>query len=112
MRYYPKSAQGIEMNTSTAEVIGLLEQWEEWDGDQFENDLIYEFEDKYGVTPERLITFEDSKGGEISGLSGFESGTTYLLFDKKESGEEWDAFLDLLGDNQIDIVEGKWSQLG
>ena len=111
MRYYPKSAQGIEMNMSTAEALGLLDQWEEWDGDQYENDLIYDFEEKYSVTPERLITFDDSRGGEISGLKGFENGATYLLFDKGESGEEWEAFLDVLADNQIDVVEGSWSQL-
>jgi len=99
------------MNTSVAEALGLLEQWEEWDGDQYENDLVYDFEDKYGLAPERLITFDDSRGGEISGLTGFESGTTYLLFDKNESGEEWDALLDILNDNQIEVVEGRWSQL-
>jgi hypothetical protein len=111
MRYYPKKAVGVEMNDEVAEDLGLLEQWEEWDGDQYESALMEDFESKYGVTPERLITFKDERGGEVSGVTGFEDGVTYLLFDKNESGDEWEALLDILSDKQIDLVKGSWSQL-
>lgn len=111
MKYYPKRAQGFEMNGDVAEALGLLQQWEEWDGDQFESELMADFEEKYGVTPERLIKFDDRKGGEVSGVTGFENGLHYLLFDKGETGDEWEALLDVLADNQLDIIEGSWSQL-
>jgi hypothetical protein len=111
MRYRPKSAKGIEINEEVASALGLLEQWEEWDGDQYESAFMEEFESLYDVTPERLVTFNDERGGEISGVEGFVDGVTYLLFDKNESGEEWDALLALFEEKDIALEEGSWSQL-
>jgi hypothetical protein len=112
MRYYPKSAVGFEINNTVAENLGLLEQWEEWDGEQFDSEFGYEFEEKHGVTPSRVITFEDSRGGEISGLTGFTNGSTYVLFDEDESGEAWDKLVETLEENDIELEDGSWSQLG
>jgi hypothetical protein len=112
MRYYPKSAVGFEINMTVAETLGLLEQWEEWDGEQFDSEFGYEFEEKYGVTPSRVITFEDSRGGEISGLTGFTNGSTYVLFDEDESGEAWDKLVEIIEQSDITLEDGSWSQLG
>jgi hypothetical protein len=112
MRYYPKSAVGFEINNTVAETLGLLEQWEEWDGEQYDSEFGYEFEEKHGVTPSRVVTFEDSRGGEISGLTGFTTGSTYVLFDEDESGEAWDKLVETLEENDIELEEGSWSQLG
>jgi hypothetical protein len=111
MRYYPKSAVGFEINMTVAEELGLLEQWEEWDGEQYDSEFGYEFEEKYGVTPARVITFEDSRGGEISGLTGFTSGATYVLFDEDESGDDWDKLVEILEEKGITLEDGSWSQL-
>lgn len=112
MRYYPKRAVGFEINMSVAETLGLLEQWEEWDGEQFDSEFGYEFEEKHGVTPVRVITFTDSRGGEISGLTGFANGSTYVLFDENERGVAWEKLIELLEENDIDLEDGSWSQLG
>lgn len=112
MRYYPKSAVGFEIDSSVAEKLGLLEQWEEWDGEQYDSEFGYEFEEKYGVTPWRVVKFYEQKGGEISGLSGFADGSTYVLFDDEESGEAWDALVNFLGNNNIELEDGTWSELG
>ena len=112
MRYYPKRAVGFEINNDVAENLGLLEQWEEWDGEQFDSEFGYEFEEKHGVTPSRVITFEDSRGGEISGLTGFTNGATYVLFDEDESGDAWDKLLALLEEKGVDLDTGSWSQMG
>lgn len=112
MRYYPKRAVGFEINMSVAETLGLLEQWEEWDGEQFDSEFGYEFEEKHGVTPTRVITFTNSRGGEISGLEGFANGSTYVLFDENERGESWEKLLELLEENDVELEDGSWSQLG
>ena len=112
MRYYPKKATGFEIDSDVAEKLGLLEQWEEWDGEQYDSEFGYEFEDKYGVTPSRVITFEDTRGGEVSGLTGFSDGSTYVLFDVDEEGEAWDKLLETLDENSIELQSGSWSQLG
>jgi hypothetical protein len=112
MRYYPKSAVGFEINNTVAETLGLLEQWEEWDGEQYDSEFGYEFEEKYGITPQRVVKFYERKGGEISGLSGFTDGSTYVLFDEDESGEAWEKLVETLEENDIELEEGSWSQLG
>ena len=112
MRYYPKKATGFEIDSDVAEKLGLLEQWEEWDGEQYDSEFGYEFEEKYGVSPSRVITFEDTRGGEVSGLTGFNDGSTYVLFDVDEEGEVWDKLLEVLDENGIELQSGSWSQLG
>lgn len=112
MRYYPKSAVGFEMNLVVAEKLELLDQWEEWDGEWYDSNFGYEFEEKYGVTSTAVIEFQERKGGEISGLTGFTNDTTYVLFDEDESGEAWDKLLALLDEKGIELEEGSWAQLG
>ena len=112
MRYYPKRAVGFEINMTVAETLGLLEQWAEWDGEQFDSEFGYEFEEKHGVKPVRVITFTDSRGGEISGLTGFANGSTYVLFDENERGMAWEKLIELLEENDIELEDGSWSQLG
>ena len=111
MRYCPKSAKGFKINDFVAEDLGI-EDWESlWGGEQFDCELAYEIEEKFGVYPYRILKFEESRGGEITGLSGFDNGETYVLFDEDESGEEWDKFEALLEEKGITIDSGSWSQL-
>ena len=112
MRYYPKSAVGFEINMVVAEKLDLLEQWEEWDGEWYDSNFGYEFEEKYGVTPIAVIEFQERKGGEISGLTGFANGSTYVLFDEDEGEEAWDKLVKTLEEKGIELDEGSWSQLG
>jgi hypothetical protein len=112
MRYYPKSAVGFEINLVVAEKLDLLDQWEEWDGEWFDSNFGYEFEDKYGVMPLRVTEFHEKKGGEISGLTGFANGSTYVLFDDEESGEARDKLVEILEEKGIELEEGSWSELG
>ena len=111
MRYYPKSAVGFEMNLAVADKLDMIDQWEEWDGEWYDSNFGYEFEEKYGVIPIAVIEFRERKGGEISGLTGFANDTTYVLFDEDESGEAWDKLEALLEEKGITIDSGSWSQL-
>jgi hypothetical protein len=110
MQCIEKSAQGIELNEATASSLGILTEWEDWDGDEYECDLIAAFEDKYGVLPERVLRFQVKKGGPISELSGFRNRTTYLMFSDDEAGDSWEELLDTLADIRIDLVQGEWSE--
>lgn len=112
MRYYPKSAVGFEINNTVAETLGLLEQWEEWDGEWYDSNFGYEFEEKYGVAPTAVIEFRERKGSEISGLTGFANDSTYVLFDEDEEGEAWEKLVEVLEENDIALEDGSWSQLG
>lgn len=111
MRYCPKNAKGFKINDFVAEDLGIEECWGEWDGEQFDSDLAYEIEEKLGVYPYRIIKFEESRGGEITGLEGFDNGSTYVLFEEDESGEAWDKLEEMLEEKDITIESGAWSQL-
>jgi len=53
------------------------------------------------------------RGGEVSGVTGFDTDTEYLFFDQREQDDDsWQAFLDTLEEHNIPLVEGSWSQLG
>ena len=110
MQYTEKSAQGIELNEQTASALDILTEWEDWDGDEYECELIAAFEDKYDVLPERVLRFQVKKGGPISELSGFRNRTTYLMFGDDETGDAWESLLDTLADLRIDLVQGEWSE--
>ena len=112
MRYYPKRAVGFEINLAVAEKLELVDPWEEWDGEWYDSNFGYDFEEKYGVAPIGVIEFKERKGGEISGLTGFANDTTYVLFDEDESGEAWDKLVAALEEKGIELEEGSWAQLG
>ena len=139
MRYYPKNAVGVELSSvrglmedhvvpvlledfrSEGEdeefiesyVHPLIEALDEWSGEIYDDvvfDAIYE---EFGVEPMRMGNLPDERGGEISGVTGFDTDTEYVFFDKREQDDDsWQAFLDTLEEHNIPLVEGSWSQLG
>ena len=112
MRYYPKRATGFVINESVAETLGLLEAWEEFDGEECDSNFASEFEAVMGVYPRYVRSFREERGGEVSGLSGFAEGVHYVLFDDDEEGEAWDKLVEKLEENGITLDSGSWSQLG
>ena len=139
MRYYPKKAVGVELRfvrglmedhvvpmlledfRSEGEdeefiesyVHPLMEALDEWSGDSYDDvvfDAIYE---EFGIEPMRMGNLPDERGGEVSGVTGFDTDTEYLFFDQREQDDDsWQAFLDTLEEHNIPLVEGSWSQLG
>jgi len=115
MRYYPKNAVGIEFNEENCEILSdvIKELYDTWEGDSWDEELFNEFDDEFGVVPMRVGPLNESRGGEISGLTGFEDGQSYVFFDPKEQDEEnWESFINFLSNNNVTIYEGSWSQLG
>lgn len=115
MRYYPKNAVGFEFNEEVAEVLGpaVSELYESWENDAFDDELFDAIEEEHGVYPMRLGVLVESRGGEISGITGFDSDTTYLFFDiGQQDDDKWAKFVQFLEDNDIYTTEGSWSQLG
>lgn len=115
MRYYPKNAVGFEINEEVADILGpgICELFETWDGYVYDEELFDAIEEEHGVTPMRVGILNESRGGEVQGVSGFDNDTKYLFFDVEEQDEEnWSAFLRFLENNDIYTTEGSWSQLG
>jgi hypothetical protein len=115
MRYYPKNAVGFEINEEVAEVLGpaVSELYESWENDAFDDELFEAIEEEHGVTPMRVGALNESRGGEVQGVNGFDNDTMYLFFDVEEQDEDkWAKFVQFLEDNDIYTTEGSWSQLG
>lgn len=114
MRYYPKNAVGFEINEEVADILGptILELFESWDGYAYDEELFDEIASEHGVVPMRVGLLNESRGGEVQGVSGFDNDTKYLFFDIEEQDEEnWPSFLQFLENNDITLTEGSWSQL-
>ena len=115
MRYYPKNAVGIEFNEENCEALSeaIKELHETWDNDYWDEELFNEIDDEFGVIPMRVGPLTEERGGEITGLTGFDDGQPYLFFDLKEQDKHnWERFVAFLNQNNITIYEGSWSQLG
>ena len=50
----------------------------------------------------------------VQGLQGFDWDVEYLLFDWviEQCPEEWDKFISIMEEMDIDVIEGSWSELG
>lgn len=85
----------------------------EWDGDAYDDSIFDAFDTWHSVVPMRVGELNDERGGEVSGVSGFEQGVEYLFFDPREQDSSaWNQFKAHLEEHGIDLVEGSWSQLG
>lgn len=112
MRYYPKRATGFVINESVAETLGLLEAWEDFDGEECDSNFAAEFEGAFNVYPRYVRSFRETRGGEVSGLTGFAERVSYVLFEDDEEGADWDNLVKLLEEKGIELETGSWSQLG
>ena len=78
-------------------------------------DLAEAIEEKFGVEPERVRHFEYARGGAIQSLQGFDYDATYVLFDEyteRSSPAEWENLVSILEEEDVDIVEGTWAEIG
>ena len=93
--------------------IDILAAVRDWSGDHYDDAVFDEIHSWHQVTPMWIGNLPDERGGEISGVRGFDIYTDYLIFDPSDQDEEhWAAFKQLLDENNIPLIEGSWSQLG
>jgi hypothetical protein len=112
MRYVPKNCVGFEMTDNLADALGLSEDWETWDGDEHDSVLLDAIEEKFGVSPWGIAELREERGGHRTGITGFEDGYTYLLFEERDTRvPNWKAFSDLCEEAGSTETEGSWSQL-
>lgn len=91
----------------------ILEAIRDWSGDHYDDFVFDEFNSWHEVVPMWIGSLNDERGGETTGVTGFEQGIDYLIFDPREQDEKsWKAFKEHLEEHGIDLVEGSWSQLG
>jgi len=115
MMYYPRRAVGIEMNSSIAESLQIIEEFEAWAEDEsIENAeaLMGRIEEIYDVSVYRFGSLDNDRGGEVQGLTGFTSGCTYLLFEPEmRSTPGWRRIRTRVKKAGGSIEKGSWSQL-
>ena len=112
MRYVPKTCVGFEMTESLAEFLGINEYWGNWESDEHDPDVLETIEEKFDVIPWAVAELREERGGHRTGITGFESGTTYLLFEARDTrSPHWRKFSDLCEEAGSPEVEGSWSQL-
>lgn len=91
----------------------ILTAIRDWSGDHYDDAVFDEIHSWHEVTPMWIGELRDERGGEISGVRGFDSGVEYLIFDKREQDtDKWAAFTRMLKDAGIELVSGEWAQLG
>ena len=115
MQYYPKTMKGLLLNEDVAEQLGLLEEYQLYQEDYDYDPFNEAFNEKYGVEPEYPKDFEWKKGGYVQGLQGFDWDREYLLFDtwvEEQHPEEWEKFIAIMEEMDIDVIEGSWAELG
>jgi len=112
MRYVPMNAVGIELNDAVAEALGITEAWEEWQGWEDDEDILGALEENHSVTAWKLKSFREEKGGETTGISGFEDDTVYILFDPDDTRDpRWVEFSKKCAEAGSEAIEGSWAQL-
>jgi hypothetical protein len=91
----------------------ILEAIRDWSGDQYDDFIFDEINSWHEVVPMRIGALNDERGGETTGVSGFEQGVEYLIFDLREQDDDsWKQFKAHLEEHGIELIEGSWSQLG
>ena len=115
MQFYPQNRKGFIINEDVAEQLGVLEEYLIWENDYDEEILLERFEELHNVLPDRLRSFEWRRGGEVQGLQGFEYDVPYLVFNDdvaEDYKEDWENLSALLEENDVEVVDGFWSELG
>jgi hypothetical protein len=106
------NAVGIELNDAVAETLGITDLWEAWDGWEDDEDILGTLAENYSVNPWRLKKFREEKGGETTGISGFEDNVVYILFDTDDTRDpNWVEFSKKCAEAGSESVEGSWAQL-
>jgi hypothetical protein len=115
MQYYPQRSKGFVIDYDLAEELGIENEFLEWEEEQNELPLREMFEERFGVEPERIATFEYDGGRPVQGLQGFEYDATYVLFDNSTEElypHDWDKLINALEEKDVDIIEGSWAEMG
>ena len=115
MQFYPQKSKGFIIDYDLAEQLEILNELLVWEEEWDDTALLEAFGEKFGVEPERVRSFEYSRGGEVHCLQGCDYDSTYILFDdytEKSCPEEWDNLISILEEKDIDVIEGSWAELG
>lgn len=116
MHYSPKNAIGFQIDEQVAEEMGLLTEYKLWVDKSDEGPFFKAFSEKFKPPSNdaQVMTFEEERGGEIQGVSGFSSGATYVYWqDVKRSEKGWRPFIKKMEGKVLGLYfeDGKWSQL-
>jgi len=113
MQYFPQHYYGFAIDSETAEKLKLTDAFDKYEMSYDEDDFFYEFEEKFGIEPYKFADTTFERGGYVQGLSGFDWDRVYVCFDPTQAGDDkWNKMLSSLAEVDIDVEEGRWSELG
>ena len=110
MEYYAQRNKGFAIDYDLAEELDIADEFLEWEAGGNDAPLLEIFEEKFGVEPEKVTSFEDA----VQGLQGFDYDATYVLFDpyaEEASPERWDILISILEEKDVDVIEGSWAEV-
>jgi hypothetical protein len=119
MQYYPEAAIGFQIDENIAQALGISEAFTEWQNDKYKDANIIaralqeQFKMPNGFELSAML-FRSERGGEVSGLEGFEYGKTYVYF-RDMTGKEkgWKPFLNRLRKKfDVQVEKATWSEFG
>jgi len=112
MNYLPQQRKGFIINSELADVLGLFDEYVAWEEQKDCESFCTAFEEKFGVFPDAVHTFEDDRGEAIHNLTGFEWDTAYVLFeDYQEGTPDWEAMVEVLEEEDVNLDNGSWAVL-
>ena len=77
MQYYPEAAIGFQIDENIAQALGISEAFTEWQNDKYKdaNIIARALQEQFKMPPGfelSAMLFRSERGGEVSGLEGFE----------------------------------------
>jgi len=104
-------AIGFNIDDKIMQILQMDHIYNDWNGkDLYNDDLFFEFHDKYGIEPIAIGNVYNST--TIESPIGFSEEVRYLFFDVKETqNEEWPDLEKLVTDIGASWTTGTWQQV-
>ena len=120
MQYYPEAAIGFQIDENIAQALGIAEAFTEWQNEKGYKDpgiIATALQERFKMPNSfemSAMLFLYQRGGEISGLEGFEYNKIYIYF-RDMTGKEkgWKPFINRLSKKfDVQIEKATWSEFG
>ena len=112
MQYHPQERRGFVIDLELADTMGLLNEFVIWEDTGDDEIFCVAFEEKYGIYPDKLESFQPNRLEDILNLNGFEWDKTYVLFEEYQNNTiDWEKMVDFLEDEDVNLDYGSWAEL-
>jgi len=110
MELKPQERKGFVIDSELAETLELLEEYMDFEDNGDYEQFCSAFEEKYGIYPDKIESFQFERYAELHSMNGFEWDKTYVLFeDYQENTPDWEKMVDVLEEEDVNIDYGSWA---